>query len=162
MGPPRRLLRSAAAPPEPVAADSDVVVVLASLLCGLICAVGLALVARCAWLRRAGGAGAAVRQKKGVKKKVLRALPRLTYRAAESPLAECAICLAEFEDGDEVRLLPQCAHAFHVSCVDVWLSSHSTCPSCRRVLAPPPPRCDQCEASCSKTAHDGDGPPFLP
>ncbi|EYU19902.1 hypothetical protein MIMGU_mgv1a019310mg, partial [Erythranthe guttata] len=42
--------------------------------------------------------------------------------------ASCAICLCEFEDGEEVRTLPECAHAFHAPCIDMWLYSHSNCP----------------------------------
>jgi len=41
------------APPEAaVAVESDFVVILAALLCALICVVGLVAIARCAWLRR--------------------------------------------------------------------------------------------------------------
>nr|1IYM_A Chain A, EL5 [Oryza sativa] len=44
---------------------------------------------------------------------------------------ECAVCLAELEDGEEARFLPRCGHGFHAECVDMWLGSHSTCPLCR-------------------------------
>ncbi|CAA7391205.1 unnamed protein product [Spirodela intermedia] len=133
---------------EPAAADSDIVVILAALLCALICVVGLALVARCAWLRRSAHGGPAAPPKKGVKKKVLRSLPKLSFHSGftDPKFADCAICLAEFADGDEIRVLPQCGHGFHVACVDVWLASHSSCPSCRQVLLGPsaPPRCQNC------------------
>ena len=43
----------------------------------------------------------------------------------------CAICLGEFEDGEKVRVLPRCGHEFHVRCVDTWLVSHDSCPTCR-------------------------------
>ena len=45
--------------------------------------------------------------------------------------ATCAICLVDFEDGHLIRILPTCMHAFHVPCIDAWLSKHSSCPTCR-------------------------------
>lgn len=45
---------------------------------------------------------------------------------------ECAICLCDFEPGDEITSLP-CGHCFHLNeCVREWLSKHArTCPTCR-------------------------------
>ncbi|XP_059438415.1 RING-H2 finger protein ATL8-like [Corylus avellana] len=147
---------AAAPPPEAVTVESDFVVILAALLCALICVVGLIAVARCAWLRRGSGSAATrsparALANKGLKKKVLQSLPKFTYDSSESDnaknpklgaAAECAICLGEFADGDELRVLPQCGHAFHVSCIDTWLGSHSSCPSCRQILAVS--RCQKC------------------
>lgn len=43
----------------------------------------------------------------------------------------CAICLEKMEDEDNVRGL-ECAHVFHVACVDEWLSRQQpSCPVCR-------------------------------
>jgi hypothetical protein len=47
---------------------------------------------------------------------------------------ECAICIAEFADGEEGRLLPRCGHRFHARCVDTWFSFHTTCPLCRATV----------------------------
>lgn len=44
---------------------------------------------------------------------------------------ECAVCLSSFEEDEPVRILPHCAHAFHLPCIDRWFESHSTCPLCR-------------------------------
>ena len=108
---------AAAPPPEAVALESDFVVILAALLCALICVVGLVAVARCAWLRRGSGAGNSPRQalaNKGLKKKVLQSLPKFAYVDSNPSkwlaTSECAICLAEFAAGDEIRVLPQCGH----------------------------------------------------
>lgn len=43
----------------------------------------------------------------------------------------CAICLCEFNDGEAIRVLPECLHSFHVHCIDNWLYSHANCPLCR-------------------------------
>ncbi|CAH2070494.1 unnamed protein product [Thlaspi arvense] len=48
---------------------------------------------------------------------------------------ECAVCLNEFEDEEPLRWMPPCRHTFHASCIDVWLSSRSTCPVCRADLS---------------------------
>ena len=110
--------------------NSDMILILAGLLCALVCVLGLGLVARCACSRRWAAAarappGEAVANK-GVKKEVLRSLPTVTYvpdgsKPAGEGADECAICLAEFEDGQAMRVLPQCGHAFHTACVDTWL-----------------------------------------
>lgn len=59
---------------------------------------------------------------------------------------DCSVCLGEFHDGESLRLLPKCSHAFHQQCIDTWLKSHSNCPLCRSNItfaavevAPPEP-----------------------
>lgn len=50
----------------------------------------------------------------------------------------CAVCLCEFEEGEELRTLPECMHSFHVPCIDMWLYSHPNCPVCRTDATPSP------------------------
>ncbi|CAN6201416.1 unnamed protein product [Urochloa humidicola] len=45
---------------------------------------------------------------------------------------ECAVCLGTIQVGAMVKLLPACGHVYHRDCIDLWLSSRSTCPLCRR------------------------------
>jgi hypothetical protein len=44
---------------------------------------------------------------------------------------ECSICLAAFQTGDSLRRLPNCAHTFHRSCIDLWLLQSASCPLCK-------------------------------
>ena len=47
---------------------------------------------------------------------------------------QCAICLLDYEDGDEISWSQnkQCEHMFHRDCVYRWLLKHNECPYCRR------------------------------
>uniref|UniRef100_A0ACD5WY13 Uncharacterized protein n=1 Tax=Avena sativa TaxID=4498 RepID=A0ACD5WY13_AVESA len=60
----------------------------------------------------------------------------------------CAVCLAEFRDGETLRLLPRCAHAFHRGCIDTWLRAHVNCPLCRAPV--------KIASSCNATALGGE------
>lgn len=146
---------------HPQAFDSDLVVVLTTLLCALLCILGLALVTRCACrLRRSNDSSPLPplsSPNRGLNKEALQSLPTISFQAGCKMKMgfECAICLQAFTEGDDIRVLPQCGHGFHVSCIDTWLGSNSSCPSCRQLLvvtmtALPTPavRCQKCGA-CS-------------
>jgi hypothetical protein len=51
----------------------------------------------------------------------------------DDPKTTCAICLSEYEDGDEISWShnPNCPHFFHRTCIAEWLLSHEECPCCR-------------------------------
>ncbi|GER56150.1 RING/U-box superfamily protein [Striga asiatica] len=44
---------------------------------------------------------------------------------------ECAVCLSEFREEEKLRVIPNCAHFFHIDCIDVWLQNNANCPLCR-------------------------------
>ena len=46
----------------------------------------------------------------------------------------CSICQQSFNDNDITRMLNNCKHIFHLTCIDTWLTEHNTCPSCRHNL----------------------------
>ena len=44
----------------------------------------------------------------------------------------CSICIDEFVEGEKIRLLPLCGHAFHTECILPWLTERQgCCPLCK-------------------------------
>uniref|UniRef100_A0A0D9V790 RING-type domain-containing protein n=1 Tax=Leersia perrieri TaxID=77586 RepID=A0A0D9V790_9ORYZ len=121
--------------------DTNMVIILAALLFALLFALGLNSLARfiIRWARRASSSGEGVDEEGafaaaaagGLKKRALRSIPVEVYDGGAAAAEVCAICLGEFADGEKVRVLPRCGHGFHVRCVDTWLVSHDSCPTCR-------------------------------
>ncbi|KAK4074664.1 hypothetical protein Purlil1_12883 [Purpureocillium lilacinum] len=57
--------------------------------------------------------------------------PNLPKTKLSDPGGPCSVCLDPLENEDYVRVL-ECAHVFHVACVDAWLISHrACCPVCK-------------------------------
>ncbi|KAH0460836.1 hypothetical protein IEQ34_008411 [Dendrobium chrysotoxum] len=76
---------------------------------------------------------------RGLDPSILASFPVLLFseyagEGQDDELAECAVCLNEFKDGEKIRCLPRCTHRFHVDCIDMWFYSHSTCPLCRAAV----------------------------
>ncbi|WJX47719.1 RING-type E3 ubiquitin transferase [Trifolium repens] len=128
--------------------DSNVVMILAVLLCALISSLALNSIIKCA-LRFLNVAinnddssstsnnSSQKLANKGIKKKALKTFPTVSYSTKlELPGldTECVICISEFIKGEKVRILPKCNHSFHVRCIDKWLKENSSCPKCRQCL----------------------------
>jgi len=43
----------------------------------------------------------------------------------------CSICLVNFDEGENIIMLPECKHVYHDTCLDQWLKINSACPYCR-------------------------------
>ena len=124
----------------------DLAVILAATVCSLICMLALKSLLRCViCFRRRMGADSyasdevAIRMANtGLKKAAMKALPIVAYRSVSKLprglATDCPICLAEFGEGEKMRVLPNCNHGFHMECIDKWLNSHSSCPVCRHSL----------------------------
>lgn len=82
-----------------------------------------------------------------LRSKMIRALPKAKYgcfrrsddvNMNDSSSSSCAICLGCLGEEDEIRILPNCRHYFHISCVDRWLLpctvNNSSCPLCRATV----------------------------
>uniref|UniRef100_A0A0D9WH03 RING-type domain-containing protein n=1 Tax=Leersia perrieri TaxID=77586 RepID=A0A0D9WH03_9ORYZ len=141
-----------------VSFKANAIVLLSLLVCGLVAAVALHVVLQCALrvtrrachgaddvapheTRRAGAGEGRARRGGGGRKRTAapplsKTIPRVAYteglELAGSARSECAICLAEFASGEQVRVLPRCNHGFHERCIDRWLAARLTCPTCRQ------------------------------
>ncbi|CAN6337021.1 unnamed protein product [Urochloa humidicola] len=77
----------------------------------------------------------------GLDPAVIATYPRVPFsRAALGPDAEvaCSICLCEYRDGEMLRVMPECKHRFHLTCLDAWLRRSASCPVCRSSPIPTP------------------------
>lgn len=119
--------------------SEDAILILLVLLCTVICLAGLFWIVPWHHIWRSQNDYMATRlANTGMKEKSIEALPSVIYGKSMPQLAtDCAICLLEFEEGEVVRVLPWCNHGFHMKCVDKWLRSHSSCPTCRHYLLDP-------------------------
>ncbi|KAK6943267.1 Zinc finger, RING-type [Dillenia turbinata] len=144
--------------------DTNMVIILAALLCALIGALGLNSMVRCAMrcsrrFSETPEQTAARLAATGLKKSALRQIPVAVYGSgANLPATECPICLGEFVDGEKVRVLPKCNHGFHVRCIDTWLVSHSSCPNCRHSLLEQEPTTSNSNSTTTNRVA-GDHPP---
>ena len=80
-------------------------------------------------------------QPRGLEEAAIRSIPVIRYKKegdsnfGERSLSECAVCLNEFQQGEKLRVIPNCSHAFHIDCIDVWLQNNANCPLCRRNIS---------------------------
>jgi hypothetical protein len=49
---------------------------------------------------------------------------------ADAAQRQCMICLEEFQQHDQLRVLP-CFHRYHTGCVDNWFARSRCCPVCK-------------------------------
>ncbi|KAK9080183.1 hypothetical protein SSX86_001858 [Deinandra increscens subsp. villosa] len=71
----------------------------------------------------------------GVKKELREMLPVIVFKESFSVTDTlCSVCLGDYQAEDRLQQIPACKHAFHVECIDNWLSTHTTCPLCRLSL----------------------------
>nr|KJB75207.1 hypothetical protein B456_012G031300 [Gossypium raimondii] len=132
---------------------SNATIILLVLICTIISFLGLFCMVKCA-IRGSSSVASesgvnplAKLANKGVERKALNSFPTIKY-ATELKLTSldtaCAICLSEFAAEERLRILPKCNHGFHTQCIDNWLSSHSSCPTCRHCLIETDQKSDNC------------------
>ncbi|XP_057544593.1 RING-H2 finger protein ATL78-like [Amaranthus tricolor] len=127
--------------------DANIVMILAVLVCALVCSLCINTFIRCVIKFYSMIRGEPnyylnmidydKKKISGLDKRALKTFPVVKYSKEvkiQGLSTECVICLSEFKTSEKIRVLPKCNHGFHVKCIDKWLSSHSSCPTCRQSL----------------------------
>jgi len=100
--------------------------------------------------------------------RAIASMPVLRYKGKDTQIpvldgrepteaTSCAICLGDFEEDEELRLLP-CVHVFHKPCIDVWIERsglNASCPLCKRELLPRSARRTQQSESGANSTEAG-------
>ncbi|XP_066367692.1 RING-H2 finger protein ATL67-like isoform X1 [Miscanthus floridulus] len=79
----------------------------------------------------------------GLDPSVIASYPRVPFSkagagaGADAEVA-CSICLCEYREGEMLRVMPECRHRFHLTCLDAWLRRSASCPVCRSSPIPTP------------------------
>ena len=77
-----------------------------------------------------------VKKKLGCSAGDIQALPVFKFKNKHKTAKdhiECMICLQEFVEGEELRILP-CLHRFHKTCIDPWLAQNDECCICKNCV----------------------------
>lgn len=74
---------------------------------------------------------------RGLDDSVIRDIPTFQFKREGDDMSiyGCVVCLNEFQEQDMLRVLPNCSHAFHLDCIDIWLQSNANCPLCRTSIS---------------------------
>mmetsp|Transcript_1925 Transcript_1925/g.2925 ORF Transcript_1925/g.2925 Transcript_1925/m.2925 type:complete len:463 (-) Transcript_1925:490-1878(-) len=60
---------------------------------------------------------------------------RLGQKVAFSACISCSICICDFKEKEQVRMIPNCGHAFHTDCIKQWLTEQKRCcPLCQEMI----------------------------
>lgn len=81
-------------------------------------------------------------ENRGLDESIIRSIPIFQYKKSirkneekQKSCCECAVCLNEFQEEEKLRIMPNCAHVFHIDCIDIWLQNNANCPLCRNSIS---------------------------
>ncbi|KAH0939056.1 hypothetical protein HID58_006517, partial [Brassica napus] len=73
----------------------------------------------------------------GLSKELREMLPIVIFKESYSINdSQCSVCLGDYQANEKLQQIPPCGHTFHMDCIDLWLTLHTTCPLCRLSLIP--------------------------
>merc|ERR1711871_27864 len=104
------------------------------------------------WLTTRG----TVEQRRGTPNEVVNSFDKVLFEklATEEEVDQCSICICEYEQGEEVMVLP-CNHRFHGDCIRQWLEQSTKSPLCNQAVLEPPVT-DTESASQNSTGSNGE------
>ena len=78
------------------------------------------------------------RQRANLSERVINGLAKRTFNPKQfTSQKECAICLSEFTEQDQVTTLScDIKHYFHSACIENWIKTNVSCPLCRTQINP--------------------------
>ncbi|XP_073125227.1 RING-H2 finger protein ATL16-like [Henckelia pumila] len=85
-----------------------------------------------------------VPENRGLNEAAIRTIPLFKFNKGNGKApavrnsSECAVCLIEFQEEEQLKIIPNCAHFFHIDCIDVWLQNNANCPLCRTSVSATP------------------------
>ncbi|GLJ48718.1 hypothetical protein SUGI_1027400 [Cryptomeria japonica] len=74
----------------------------------------------------------------GVEEAVIHSYPIIVFSEKHEALSQqqqdrsCSICLEDYKCNEQLRMIMDCRHVYHVHCIDAWLTGHASCPICRK------------------------------
>lgn len=79
-------------------------------------------------------------ENRGLNEAQIRSIPIFKFNKGDEEVfdakpCECAVCLNEFQEEEKLRIIPNCAHVFHIDCIDIWLQNNANCPLCRTSIS---------------------------
>ncbi|EOA37022.1 hypothetical protein CARUB_v10010074mg [Capsella rubella] len=91
----------------------------------------------------------------GLSKELREMLPIVVFKESFTVMdSQCSVCLGDYQADDKLQQIPVCKHTFHMDCIDLWLTSHTTCPLCRLALIPSQSRHTQEDSGPSVVSPD--------
>ena len=71
---------------------------------------------------------------KGFTKEQINKIPSKGWRPGVTKQTSCSICFEDFTIQNRIKLLSECGHEYHDSCINKWLENEKRCPVCNKNL----------------------------
>lgn len=69
---------------------------------------------------------------KGLTKEQIGKIPSKAWRPSVCKATSCSICYEDFSIANRVKILAECGHEYHDTCINKWLENEKRCPVCNK------------------------------